>query len=57
MQTVVLRRALHKGHPRLFVLFDYDVELIILLKQIDEAKWSQTRKGFSVNSFLKTWRR
>jgi site-specific recombinase XerD len=46
MKTVVIRRALHKDVPRLFVLFDYDVELIALIKKIDGAAWSHTRKGW-----------
>ena len=42
------KRALHKGLPRLFILFDYNTELIALIKQLDGAKWSQTRKGWYV---------
>jgi integrase/recombinase XerD len=46
MKTIVVKRALHKGTTRLFIVFDYDVELISLIKQIEGAKWSQTRKGW-----------
>ncbi len=48
MKTVVIKRALHKGLPRLFVLFDYDAELISLIKQIKGAAWSNTRKCWYV---------
>lgn len=48
MKTIVLRRDMHKGLIRLFVLFDYDVELIALIKKIDGAAWSQTRKAWYV---------
>jgi len=48
METIVVKRALHKGLPRLFILFDYNTELIALIKQLDGAKWSQTRKGWYV---------
>jgi integrase/recombinase XerD len=48
MKTIVVKRALHKGHSRLFVLFDYDTELISIIKQIIGATWSQTRKSWHV---------
>lgn len=48
MKTVVVRRDLHKGVPRLFVLFDYDMELIFLLKKVKSAAWSNSRKSWHV---------
>ncbi len=48
MKTVVIRRELHKGLPRLFILFDYDMELIFLLKKVKSAAWSNSRKSWHV---------
>jgi integrase/recombinase XerD len=48
VKTIKLNRAIHKGQERLFLEFDYDAELIALIKKIDGIAWSQTRKAWHV---------
>lgn len=48
MKNIVLRPIQHKGTARILVLFDYDVALIKIVKQIEGAAWSQTHKSWHV---------
>jgi integrase/recombinase XerD len=48
VKTIVVKRGIHKSSIHLFVLFDYDTELIALIKQINGAAWSNTRKSWYV---------
>ena len=39
---------MHRGKQRLFLEFEYNTELIALVRQIDGAAWSQTRKAWHI---------
>ena len=39
---------MHRGKERLFLEFEYNTELIALVRQIDGAAWSQTRKAWHI---------
>jgi integrase/recombinase XerD len=48
MKTIILKPVNHRGAERLLVIFDYDTQLIALIKQIEGATWSQTNKSWHV---------
>jgi integrase/recombinase XerD len=41
-------RLIHRGEERLFLEFEYNTELIALVRQIDGSAWSQTRKAWHI---------
>lgn len=43
-----LSRIIHKGQKRIKVDFPYNHEIISLLRQIDDAKWSQTMSAWHI---------
>ena len=45
---ITLATSLHKGKDIIFVKFDYNKELINCVKQINGAKWSQTKKSWDI---------
>ena len=53
---VKLYKARHRGQDRLFISFDYDKELIGLVKKLEGALWSATKKcwhtEFSLEYFM-----
>jgi integrase/recombinase XerD len=43
-KKVILKRIVHRNEPRFAIIFDNDRELSILVRAIDNSKWSQTNK-------------
>ncbi len=63
MKTVKVTRALHRGIDVVLISFPYDQQLILSVKQLDGATWSQTLKCwyipeilFSINPLLDVFR-
>lgn len=48
MQTIVTQRIVHQKKPRLALQFDYDQALIEKVKQVQDARWSQTLKVWHI---------
>ena len=48
MKAIRQYRLMHRGKERLFLEFEYNTELIALVRQIDGAAWSQTRKAWHI---------
>lgn len=46
MKTITLTLQAHKGTDRIFASFDYDTELVKLVKTIPGAKYSATKKAW-----------
>jgi integrase/recombinase XerD len=42
MKTIITERVLHKGESRIALKFQYDAELISLVKKIPDIRWSKT---------------
>ena len=49
IKEIEMAAALHKNEARLFLKFPYDTELTALVKNLPEAKWSQTKKSWHVS--------
>jgi hypothetical protein len=41
MKTVIAERVIHNGESRIALKFPYDKELISVLKELPEARWSK----------------
>jgi integrase/recombinase XerD len=48
MKTIKLERVIHRGAKRLFLHFEYDNEIIALVRTIEGTAWSQTRKAWHI---------
>jgi len=48
MKAIVLKPVVHRGARRLLAIFDYDAELIQLMKQVSGSAWSQTHRSWHV---------
>jgi integrase/recombinase XerD len=48
VKTIRQYKLIHRGKERLFLEFEYDTELIALVRQIEGAAWSQTRKAWHI---------
>lgn len=48
MKTIKITQVTHKGENRLLVGFEYNEELISLIRKIKDNNWSQTRKSWHV---------
>ena len=48
MQTIVTHRIVHQNMPRLALEFAYDAALIEKVKQVKDARWSQTLKVWHI---------
>lgn len=46
--SIKVSKEIHKGEARIVVYFDYDKELIAKIKNIADAKWSQSLKAWHV---------
>ncbi|PWJ42832.1 hypothetical protein BC781_102378 [Sediminitomix flava] len=44
MRIIRVEPFLHRQEKRLFLFFNYDKELISIIKQIPTARWSQSRR-------------
>ena len=44
METITIKRQLHRGQSRLTLNFDYNKELIPIIKAMHDARWSGTMK-------------
>jgi integrase/recombinase XerD len=44
MKSVKLEKADHKGEKRILIRFDYDKELIALVKNINDCRWSASKR-------------
>lgn len=50
MKEVVLSKFYHRNANQIKIVFDYDRELIRLVKQIDGVRWSQTHKCWYITN-------
>jgi site-specific recombinase XerD len=48
MKTILIEPVIHSGEPRIKLIFDYDDELIGLVKKIPGSLWSRTLKCWHV---------
>ena len=48
MKTIIVKKQLHRGESRLTLSFEYDVDLISLIRKVDDAQWSSTMKCWHV---------
>ena len=48
MYTIFTEKTLHRGERRLKVIFGYNKDLIQRLKEMDDARWSQTMKCWHI---------
>jgi hypothetical protein len=46
--SIKVSKEIHKGEARIVVYFDYDKALIAKIKNIADAKWSQSLKAWHV---------
>lgn len=44
----MIPKIIHKREERLSIHFEYDIELINLIKKIPSYKWSQTKKCWQI---------
>ncbi|HKJ42022.1 MAG TPA: tyrosine-type recombinase/integrase [Sunxiuqinia sp.] len=63
-KVITLRKAHHRQQPVVLLRFDYNVELAKRIKQLEEARWSQTMKSwyipeklFDLHSLFEAFRR
>lgn len=50
MKTVILEKAIHREKQRILLKFEYDQQLISIVKTIDGARWSQTLRCWHVEN-------
>lgn len=50
MKTVILERAIHREKQRILLKFEYDQQLISIVKTIEGARWSQTLRCWHVEN-------
>ena len=48
MKTILIEPVMHRGEPRIKLIFDYDDELIKLVKKISGSTWSRTMKCWHI---------
>ena len=48
MKTIIVKRQLHRGKSRLILNFEYDADLISVIRKVDDARWSMTMKCWHV---------
>ncbi|MCJ7446172.1 MAG: site-specific integrase [Bacteroidales bacterium] len=48
MKTIIIKRQVHRGEPRLTLSFEYDFNLISVIKKVDDSRWSSTMKCWHV---------
>jgi len=48
MKTITVKKLLHRGLNRLSLTFDYDAELIAVIKSVEDARWSASMKCWHV---------
>ena len=48
IKTILLQRQLHRGECRITLSFSYDTELIKLIKQVEGARWSNSKSYWHV---------
>jgi integrase/recombinase XerD len=48
MKNIIAERVLHKGESRIALRFAYDAELISLVKELPEARWSSNMKCWHI---------
>ena len=48
MQTIVTHRIVHQNMPRLALEFAYDAALIEKVKQVKDARWSQSLRSWHI---------
>lgn len=63
MADILLSRKIHKGKRCLFLKFEYDKELITIVKQLEGASWSSSNRAWyipdethSVNMIIEAYR-
>jgi hypothetical protein len=44
MKTIIIKRQLHNGESRLTLSFEYDADLIRTIRNVENARWSNTMK-------------
>lgn len=48
MKTIIVKRQIHRRENRLTLSFEYDIDLISIIKNIDDARWSSTLKCWHI---------
>ena len=49
MKTIIVKRQLHHGESRLTLSFEYDADLISIIRKVKDARWSSTMKCWHVS--------
>lgn len=48
MKTIIVTKITHRQQKRLALIFDYDKELIRIIRQLDHCKWSKTKQCWHI---------
>ncbi|MEZ5197706.1 MAG: hypothetical protein R2764_15345, partial [Bacteroidales bacterium] len=50
MKTIVIEKTVFRDEPRIKLIFDYDEDLIGLVKKIPGSRWSRTMRCWHIPS-------
>ena len=48
MKNVIVERVIHDSESRVALRFPFDTELIALVKELPEARWSSTKRYWHI---------